>query len=89
MGTGKTIFAKALFSEMNKEFNCAIATYQGELVEFFKAIAFQLQVPTEDEETSKAFKKQARTRHSRLRYNLKLTSGNNSSNIYKISSKTY
>lgn len=47
------MFAKALFSEMVGEFNSAIATYQGELVEFFQAIAFQLQVPTEDEEKGK------------------------------------
>ncbi len=60
-GTGKNDFAKALFSEMLDEFNCAIATYKGSLKKFFSAIsprsasrtAFNLDCPTEDEETGK------------------------------------
>ena len=47
------MFAKALFNEMVGEYNTAIATYHGEIVEFMQAIAFQLQVPTEDEEKGK------------------------------------
>ncbi|ELS03446.1 hypothetical protein Xen7305DRAFT_00031700 [Xenococcus sp. PCC 7305] len=42
------MFAKALFSEMLSEYNCAIATYKGSLKKFFQAIAFNLQIPTED-----------------------------------------
>ena len=50
------MFAKALFSEMMGEYNTAIATYQGDMDEFFGAIAFNLQVPTEDEQTGKPLK---------------------------------
>ena len=35
------------------EYNTAIATYQGDMLEFFQAIAFNLEVPTEDYETGK------------------------------------
>ncbi len=52
-GTGKGLFAKALFSEMLDEYNCAIATYKGSLKKFFGAIAFNLDCPTEDQETGK------------------------------------
>ena len=52
-GTGKGDFAKALFSEMLDEYNTAIATYKGSLKKFFGAIAFNLDCPTEDEETGK------------------------------------
>ena len=52
-GTGKGMFAKALFSEMLDEYNCAIATYKGSLKKFFSAIAFNLDCPTEDQETGK------------------------------------
>ncbi len=38
---------------MMGEYNTAIATYQGDMLEFFQAIAFNLQVPTEDQETGK------------------------------------
>ena len=54
-GCGKTMFAKALLSEMQGEYSCAIATYKGSTKKFFSAIAFQLQVPTENEEKGKAF----------------------------------
>ena len=47
------MFAKALFSEMMGEYNCAIATYKGSLKKFFSAIAFNLDCPTEDQETGK------------------------------------
>ncbi len=53
-GTGKGDFAKALFSEMQGEFNTAIATYKGSLKKFFGAIAFNLDCPTEDQESGKA-----------------------------------
>ncbi len=52
-GTGKGMFAKALFSEMLDEYNTAIATYKGSLKKFFSAIAFNLDCPTEDESTGK------------------------------------
>ena len=48
------MFAKALFSELKNEYNCAIATYKGSLKKFFKAIAFNLDIPTEDQESGKA-----------------------------------
>ncbi len=47
------MFAKALFSEMVGEYNCAIATYKGSLKKFFQAISFNLDIPTEDEESGK------------------------------------
>ena len=48
------MFAKALFSELQNEYNAAIATYKGSLKKFFKAIAFNLNIPTEDQESGKA-----------------------------------
>ena len=47
MGTGE--LAQALYEEMLGDFQCAIATYKGSLKKFFTAIAFQLQIPTEDD----------------------------------------
>ncbi len=51
--TGQGLFAKALFSEMLYEYNYAIATYKGSTKKFFGAIAFNLDIPTEDQESGK------------------------------------
>jgi DNA polymerase III delta prime subunit len=49
-GTGINDFAHALYEELLGEFSTAIAIYKGSLKNFFKAIAFQLDIPTENEE---------------------------------------
>ncbi|MGB5769195.1 MAG: hypothetical protein WBM32_04890 [Crocosphaera sp.] len=49
-GTGINDFAHALYEELLGEFHCAIAIYKGSLKNFFKAIAFQLDIPIENEE---------------------------------------
>jgi hypothetical protein len=49
-GTGINDFAHALYEELLGDKHCAIAIYKGSLKNFFKAIAFQLDIPTENEE---------------------------------------
>jgi DNA polymerase III delta prime subunit len=48
-GTGINDFAHALYEELLGEFSTAIAIYKGSLKNFFMAIAFQLDIPTENE----------------------------------------
>ncbi len=47
-GVGKSMFAKALFSEMQGEYRTAMAIYT-KPKKFYRAIAFQLGIPTEYE----------------------------------------
>ncbi|OKH10810.1 hypothetical protein NIES593_22740 [Hydrococcus rivularis NIES-593] len=49
-GIGIIDFAQALYEEMLGEFQAAIAIYKGSLKSFFKTIAFQLDIPTENED---------------------------------------
>jgi hypothetical protein len=49
-GTGTSEFAQSLYEEMLGDFQAAIAIYKGSLKSFFKTIAFQLDVPTENED---------------------------------------
>ncbi len=49
-GTGINDFAHALYGELLGDKHCAIAIYKGSLKNFFKPIAFQLDIPTENEE---------------------------------------
>ena len=49
-GTGKSEFAQALYETFLGEFDCAIATYKGSSKKFFASIAFQLDIPTENED---------------------------------------
>lgn len=49
-GTGTNDFAQALYEEMLGDFQAAIAIYKGSLKSFFKTIAFQLDIPTENED---------------------------------------
>lgn len=52
-GSGTGEFAENLYQQFLGEMNCAIATYKGSGKKFFQAIAFQLDIPTEDVETGK------------------------------------
>ncbi|WP_424100820.1 hypothetical protein [Moorena producens] len=47
---GKGEFAQALYEELLGEYSAAIATYKGSGKKFFQALAFQLDIPTENEE---------------------------------------
>jgi hypothetical protein len=47
MGVGE--FAQALYEELLGDFQAALATYKGSLKKFFTAVAFQLDIPTENE----------------------------------------
>ncbi|HAC61958.1 MAG TPA: hypothetical protein DCF68_00095, partial [Cyanothece sp. UBA12306] len=49
-GTAINDFAHVLYEELLGEFQAAIAIYKGSLKNFFKAIAFQLGISTENEE---------------------------------------
>ena len=49
-GTGTIDFAQSLYEEMLGDFHAAIAIYKGSLKNFFKTIAFQLDIPTENED---------------------------------------
>ena len=49
-GTGKSEFAQALYETFLGEFDCALATYKGSSKKFFASIAFQLDIPTENED---------------------------------------
>jgi len=49
-GTGTIDFAQALYEELLGDFTAAIAIYKGSLKSFFKTIAFQLDIPTENED---------------------------------------
>ena len=48
MGVGE--MAQALYEQMLGDFQAAIATYKGSVKKFFTAIAFQLDIPTENED---------------------------------------
>ena len=52
-GTGTTDFAQTLYEEMLGDFHCAIAIYKGSLKNFFKTIAFQLDIPTTETQFNK------------------------------------
>lgn len=49
-GSGTNEFAQALYEELLGDKQCAIAIYKGSLKNFFKTIAFQLDIPTENED---------------------------------------
>jgi hypothetical protein len=49
-GTGTIDFAQSLYEEMLGDFQAAIAIYKGSLKNFFKTIAYQLEIPTENED---------------------------------------
>jgi hypothetical protein len=49
-GIGTTELAQSLYEEMLGDFHAAIAIYKGSLKNFFKTIAFQLDIPTENED---------------------------------------
>lgn len=52
-GIGTTEFAQALYEEMLGDFQCAIAIYKGSLKNFFKTIAFALDIPTTETQHNK------------------------------------
>ncbi|NEO03145.1 MAG: hypothetical protein F6K50_49880, partial [Moorea sp. SIO3I7] len=47
---GKGEFAQGLYEELLGEFSAAIAIYKGSGKKFFQALAFQLDIPTENDE---------------------------------------
>ncbi|AOX04725.1 hypothetical protein BJP34_35695 (plasmid) [Moorena producens PAL-8-15-08-1] len=49
-GVGKGEFAQGLYEELLGEFSAAIAIYKGSGKKFFQALAFQLHIPTENDE---------------------------------------
>ncbi|WP_287267714.1 hypothetical protein, partial [Moorena sp. SIO3A2] len=49
-GVGKGEFAQGLYEELLGEFSAAIAIYKGSGKKFFQALAFQLDIPTENDE---------------------------------------
>ncbi len=49
-GTGKSEFAQALYETFLGEMDCALAIYKGSSKKFFASIAFQLDIPTENED---------------------------------------
>jgi hypothetical protein len=49
-GIGTTELAQSLYEEMLGDFHAVIAIYKGSLKNFFKTIAFQLDIPTENED---------------------------------------
>jgi hypothetical protein len=52
-GTGTSEFAQTLYEEMLGDFQCAIAIYKGSLKNFFKTIAFALDIPTTETQHNK------------------------------------
>jgi hypothetical protein len=52
-GTGTIDFAQSLYEEMLGDFHAAIAIYKGSLKNFFKTVAFQLDIPTTETQFNK------------------------------------